>query len=90
MITAKKINQALDLKAEHCMYDKNGTWYHHLKAFPGILFDRNGYLVFRNEADYLAHNKLRHTQDLHVTGGISSASGFIPFSNDENNKISIL
>ncbi len=32
MITTRKINQALDLKAEHCMYDKMVKWYHHLKS----------------------------------------------------------
>ncbi len=90
MITAKKINQALDLKAEHCMYDKNGKWYHHLRVFPGILFDRNGYLTFQNEENYLTHDKLKHTQDLHVTGGIDTIRGYVPFSNDEKNKISVL
>jgi len=87
MITAKKINKALDLKAAHCMYDKNGKWFHHLRAFPGILFDRNGYLTFQNETDYLNHNKLKHTQDLHVDGGIDTAKEYVQFSTEEKNKI---
>ena len=28
------------------LYREDGKWYHHLKKFPGALFDFNGYIVF--------------------------------------------
>ena len=49
---AKNINEKLGLNAQHSLYRKDGKWYHHLKSFPGILFDKDGYVIFDTEADY--------------------------------------
>ena len=60
------------VNAVHALFDKNGTWYHHLRDFPGALFDPNGYVLFHAETEYKNSPYLQHGQDLHVIGGIYS------------------
>lgn len=90
MITAKKINEALNLNAQHSLYNKDGNWYHHLKQFPGILFDPNGYLEFADRVAYDNNSSLRHAQHLHVINGISSVVGYTTFSKDQKVKVQAL
>jgi hypothetical protein len=87
MIKGKKINEILGLNAVHSLYSKDSSWYHSLSAFPGILFDPNGYVKFETEQQYLEHPSLQHRQDLHVTDGIDKLAGYIKFSTTEKAKI---
>lgn len=31
------------------MYREDGKWYNNLTRFPGVLFDKNVYVIFNNE-----------------------------------------
>lgn len=42
-INGNFLNKLLDFGAKHTLYRIDGTWYHHLKKFPGILFDKETY-----------------------------------------------
>lgn len=83
----KTLNKLFNIGAEHALYREDGGWYHHLKAFPGVLFDKNGYLIFKSQSDYLNHPNLRHRQDLNVIPGISFLDGYVPFTDKEKEKI---
>jgi 5-methylcytosine-specific restriction enzyme A len=90
MIKAKAINEKLGLNAKHSLYRKDGKWYHHLKAFPGILFDEDGYVVFQQESDYFKNEFLQHGQDLHVSGGICKMTGYKIFSAEQKRQLTLL
>jgi 5-methylcytosine-specific restriction enzyme A len=60
-----------------------------LAEFPGVLFDKNGYLIFNSQTDYLNHPSLQHAKDLHIVNGISSTREYVAFSNDDKRKIVI-
>ncbi len=79
-MTGDFLNKLLCLKAKHALYRKDGTWYHNLKKFPGILFDENGYIIFQTEKDYLENPLLKRKKDLNIKDGIKSLKGYISFS----------
>lgn len=83
----KLLNEILNIGAKHSLYREDGAWYHHLTSFPGVLFDRNGYLIFNSESDYLSHPNLQRGEDLHITNGISSIVGYVTFSDEDRRKI---
>jgi len=86
-MNAKQIIKHTGLAASHSLYREDGLWYHHLKLFPGILFDADGYVIFSNQEEYLSNPYLQHAKDLHVKGGISKIPGYIPFTEDQRAKL---
>lgn len=76
-VTGKQLNELWNVHAAHALYREDGTWYHHLAAFPGALFDRNGYVVFRSREEYERSPYLRHAQDLHVPTGIAAMPNYV-------------
>ena len=77
------LNLLLDLKAKQSRYRLDGGWFHHLTRFPGILFDRNGYVWFHTEEEYLNNPGLQRTKDLHVRGGIETLDTYQKFTDYE-------
>ena len=86
-MNAKQIIGVLDLKVEHGLYRDNGYWYHHLKKFPGILADAEGYVVFETQKAYQENEYLQHAQTLHVKNGISSIPGYVVFTEEQQFKL---
>lgn len=86
-MNGKLLNEVLNIKAKHALYREDGAWYHHLKDFPGVLFDRNGYLLFNSQSDYLNHPSLQHAQDLHIVNGIAALKEYVAFSEEDRQKI---
>jgi 5-methylcytosine-specific restriction protein A len=80
---AKRINTAFNLGAEHIYFFHKGDWYHNLRRFPGILVDRNGYVRFEREQDYLNSPFLQHGTRLHIRNGISSIPDYIKFTEEQ-------
>ncbi len=76
-ITGKLLNEKWDVGAKHALYRENGTWYHHLKNFPGAFFDVNGYILFETEQEYQGCSGLQLGKQVGVPGGIASISGYI-------------
>lgn len=84
---AKKIEKIVKTGAVHFLYSKTGSWYNHLKDFPGVLYDVNGYIIFRTEKEYLNNNLLRHGKELNIPEGISKIRGYVKFSKEEKDKM---
>ena len=40
------------IEASQSLYRADGRWYHLLKAFPGVLFDSKGYILFSTADEY--------------------------------------
>lgn len=80
---AKRIKTAFNLDAEHIFYFHEGNWYHNLRRFPGILVDRNGFIRFETEQDYLNSPYLQHGTRLHIRNGISSIPNYAEFTEEE-------
>ncbi|MCB9063543.1 MAG: HNH endonuclease [Chitinophagales bacterium] len=80
---ARRINEVFNLNANHIYYFYLGNWYHHLRDFPGILVDSNGYVCFNTINDYETSPYLQHGVRLHVRGGISSMPGYIQFTEEQ-------
>lgn len=85
-MNGKLLNKLLNLGAKHSLYREDGGWYHHLKLFPGVLFDRNGYVLFKSYEEYLNHPNLRHRKDLNVIPGISTLPEYILFNDEQKRK----
>ena len=75
----RQLNKEHKLGAQHALYRRDGKWFHHLKQFPGVLFDENGFVLFQTEEEYKNHPGLQHAQDLHVPDGIASFPGYVRF-----------
>ncbi len=75
--TGEKLAREWTVDVSHALYRESGDWYHHIRAFPGAYFDRNGYVVFRSRAEYEACTYLDHGITVHVPGGISSIPGYV-------------
>jgi 5-methylcytosine-specific restriction protein A len=67
-ITGRALNRELGLGAEHSLYHKDGYWYDELQQFPGVLFDRSGYVVFPTKAAYENSPHLHHPQNPRADG----------------------
>jgi 5-methylcytosine-specific restriction enzyme A len=85
-LTGRRLNAELTLGAQHALYHKDGYWYDQLRRFPGILFDRQGYVSFASRAAYLGCPQLRHPDrersdgragTLSVPSGIASVPGYV-------------
>lgn len=88
-MTAKDINKVIKLPIKHSLYRESGTWYHHLKEFPGALFDENGYVVFNTNSEYLNNPALKHKETLHVRKGIISLNEYVFFTQEEKKLLRI-
>lgn len=86
-MTGNYLNKILLINAKHALYRKDGYWYHNLKAFPGVLFDENGYVFFIDQDSYTNNPKLQIKKDLHVVGGIESLPGYREYTTFERNLI---
>jgi DNA-binding MurR/RpiR family transcriptional regulator len=75
--SGRRLNEKWHVGAKHALYHEDGTFYEQLTAFPGALFDRNGYVVFSTEMAYLGAPGLNHGVKLNVPDGISSLQGYI-------------
>lgn len=84
-----EMNKALSIGARHALYGEDGKWYHPLRKFPGVLFDKNGYLIIATNKDYHNNRQLQHSHDLHIRDGISSIHGYIPFSDEQKRMLFI-
>lgn len=73
----RDLNEKWNIGAKHALYHKDGTYYNHLRYFPGALFDRAGYLVFKTEDEYVRSRHLQRGKQLHVPGGIASVPGYV-------------
>jgi len=81
-ITGKTLNKLYKIGAAHALYRENGYWYHTLKKFPGVLFDANGYVVFKSETEYQNCSYIKHGPDpntIHVLPKLSSVPNYIQF-----------
>ena len=83
MIIGKKLNEAFEFNSKHTYFFHQGNWYHHLKKFPSVLADLNGYVRFENEQEYLNNPDLKHGQRLHIKNGIKSMENFVEFNEEQ-------
>lgn len=76
-LSGRILNQRWQVGAVHALYHKDGTFYEQLQSFPGALFDKDGFVFFKDQASYEYHPGLRHGQKLNVPGGIASLREYI-------------
>lgn len=77
---ASELNEAWGVGAVQSRYSDDGHWYAKLKRFPAALFDRNGYILFATEADYLSAPMSIGKQISVPKPGISALTGYVRFS----------
>lgn len=82
-ITAKKLCKKHGITAAHSLYREDGRWYHVLKKFPGVLFDKNGFVLFGSQIEFADCKELRiysEKDQVVVASGISSIPGYVTFA----------
>lgn len=75
-LSGKLLCRQWNVQVSHALYHQDGSFYENLRDFPGGLFDPNGYVVFRTEAEYRASPYLNIGRKLNVPRGISSIPGY--------------
>ena len=75
-ITGKYLRELWNVDVVHALYHQDGTWFENLQEFPGALFDRNGYILFKTEEEYKNSPYLSIGEKLNVHNGISSIPGY--------------
>lgn len=76
-ITGRQLAREWGVEVKHAHYGADGRWFHQLRAFPGALFDPNGYILFETEEGYRSALGVQIKQDINVHGGISSLPGYV-------------
>jgi hypothetical protein len=76
-LNGRTLNREWGVGARHALYHHAGMWYHQLRAFPGALLDRNGYVLFETEHDFRACPHLNIVKDVHVPNGLASIPGYV-------------
>ena len=78
-MTGKLLAQQYGLEVKHALYHKDGTFYEILTRFPAALFDKNGWVRFDTESEYVACKELRKTEKLNIPEGIATIPGYASF-----------
>jgi hypothetical protein len=76
-LNGRTLNRKWGVGARHALYHHAGEWYRQLHAFPGALFDSNGYILFETEHDFLTCPYLDIAKDVHVPEGLASIPGYV-------------
>ncbi len=61
-----------NLKVTKAYYHWEGTWFQRVHEFPVALFDRNGYVIFNTEREYLSHPDVGGSEKTNIPKGIAS------------------
>ncbi len=83
--TGKTLAKTWTPEAKHALYRETGDWYHQLKEFPGVLFDKDGYVVF-TRSKYRDCQELKineSTNTVTISGGIKTIPGYTPFEESD-------
>ena len=81
-ISGEYLNEKYQLGASQALYRGNGTWFHALSRFPGILCDTNGYVLFESEEEYKNSSPIKHgpnPKHIHVIDGIDKLPNYKRF-----------
>jgi len=70
------LNDYWKIGAKHSLFSSYGTWYNHLKIFPGALCDPKGFIKFDTKEDYLKYSFARKGVKINVPEGISKLLGY--------------
>jgi hypothetical protein len=71
-LTGKYLAKLWNVDVVHALYHRDGTWFNHLRDFPGALFDTRGYVLFQTPSEYENSPYLHHGVQLNVPHGIAS------------------
>ncbi len=83
--TGKTLAKTWYPEAKHALYRETGDWYHQLEEFPGVLFDKDGYVVF-TESEFKESRELKineATNTVTISGGIKTIPGYTPFDKSD-------
>lgn len=81
--TGERLNKLWRIGAAHALYRRDGAWYHRLKAFPGALIDRHGYVLFNTEAEFRDTLGIRVGKRVHIARGISKLPRYVQVQDAE-------
>jgi hypothetical protein len=86
----KRLNNVYRIGAAHALFREDGTFYMQLERFPGVLFDKSGFVLFNTEAEFKIAVKAGHIRlsgpaeadqkmRLNVPAGIASIPSYVLF-----------
>jgi len=79
---ANELIARYNIPAQQGHYRETGNWYHHLRRFPGVFFDKNGYILFETEETYRNCPYLELGKQVGVSPrrlGISAIPEYVPY-----------
>lgn len=76
--TAQRLKKEWNVRCKDQFYSVTGTHYEKLRNFPGALFDKNGYIVFETEKEFVNYPVTNIQKKLTIrNGGISNIPGYV-------------
>jgi hypothetical protein len=85
--SGRRLNEQWGVNARHALYHRRGYWYERLVAFPGALFDENGYVLFATEESFLNCPELQIKKQVWVRNGIANIPGYRRFQADASRRL---
>ena len=76
-LTAKVLTRRWNVRVQHALYHKEGTWYNNLRRFPGALLCPDGYVIFNTEDEYRQCPYVSIGKETNVRPDISSIPGYV-------------
>jgi hypothetical protein len=87
----KRLNTVYQTGAAHALFREDGSFYMQLERFPGVLFDKSGFVLFHTERDLddavaAGHLRLSGPAEadgkmrINVPDGISAMPGYILYA----------
>jgi hypothetical protein len=75
-LSAKLLAELWNVQAQDVRYHRDGHFYENVRRFPAALFDPNGYILFRTEAELRSIQRIKVGRKTNVRGGIGSIPGY--------------
>ncbi|MBN4064932.1 hypothetical protein JYU04_04270 [Dehalococcoides mccartyi] len=74
--SGRKLAVRENLKVTKAYYHWEGTWFQRVREFPVALFDKEGYVIFNSEREYLNHPDVEGSEKTNIPKGIASFSEY--------------
>src|SRR5262249_42343733 len=87
----KRLNSVYRVGAAHALFREDGTFYMQLELFPGVFFDKSGFVLFNTKEEFddavnAGHLRLSGPAEadkkmqIHVPAGIAAIPSYVLYA----------
>ena len=78
-LSAKALMKRWGVEAAQGRYHRDGHFFENLTAFPGVLFDPDGYILLQDKEQHDKCEEISVGEKTNVKGGIKALPGYVRF-----------